>query len=183
MTPTLDQLLDDRRGVVLRSELYAAGIGPRGVSRQIAAGIWTPSGRSVLIHESAAPGLRTDTLVAALRNPDAPLTGTSAALLRPHPAWSGLDFDGAPAMIIAPSHRHGPWLTVRHPGAGVDIVAGLRVADLHTTLVDLLRSLDWPLAAAVAGSANQAGLTSQEWLDASVRGLARLPGLRNCAHS
>lgn len=176
MAPPLEQLLIERRGVVGRSEIYALGISPRELSRQIRQGIWTPSGRSVLVHRSAAAGLRTDTLVAALRNPGAALTGTSAALLRPHPAWSEVDFTDARAMVIAPPHRRGPWLAVRHPGASVDIVAGLRVADTHTTLVDLLRFLDWAQAAAVAGAAHRTGLTSQELLAASVRHLSRHPG-------
>jgi very-short-patch-repair endonuclease len=176
MSPSLEQLVLERHGVVLRHELYALGINPRDLYRQIHAGLWRQSGRAVLVHHSAAQGLLTDTLVAARRNPDGILTGTSAALLRPHPAWSGLNLQAAPAMIIAPPHRRGPWLTVQHPGAAFDVISGLRVCDQQGALVDVLRFLDWSQAAAVAGAANQLGLTTNELLEASIRRLAGHPG-------
>lgn len=171
MSPALEQLIADRRGVVLRSELHALGVKPRDIHRQVGAGLWRPSGRFVLVHHRAAPGLRTATLIAARRNPDAALTGTSAALLRPDPAWSPLDLEATPAMIIVPPHRRGPWQPVQHPGATIDWMDDLRVADRHTALVDLLRFLDWPQAASVAGAANRSPGISHELLSDSVQRL------------
>ncbi len=169
-------MIAERNGVVLRSELYGLGIGPRDLYRQVRAGEWVASGRAVLVHHTAQQGLLTQSLVAARRNPDAVLTGASACLLRPHPAWSGRNFRSGRAVIIAPPWRRGPWVTVRHPGAEHGAVGGIAVADHHTALVDALRVLAWPDAAAIAGAANRHGVTSQERLAASAALLKGSPG-------
>lgn len=173
MNNILEQLIIDRRGVLRRSEVLAAGLSRRDLRAQIKAGVWATAGRSVLIHHTAPRGLQTDTLVAAARYPEAILTGPSGALLRPNPVWTGRGFGDAKAMIIAPPHCIG---AVQHPGAGFSVIGGLKVADEHTILVDLLRFLPWSEAAAIAGAANQQGLTTHARLDASVEELSGYPG-------
>lgn len=178
MEPAVEHLLRERRGVVLRRELRALGISDRQLRQQVREGIWTASGRSVLIHSSAPPGLRTDTLVAGLRNPDAILTGASAALFRPSAAWPESSLRHGRASIIAPPHRRGPWLTVQHPGAMHDVIGGFRVADPLTMLIDLLRHLPWSDAAAIGGAATRLGLYERSLLESASRGLERTPRYR-----
>jgi len=178
----LERLLRERGGVVLRDELLAIGIGQDQLYRQLRSGVWRARGRKVVVHATAREGLLTDSIVAGLLCSGAILTGPSAALIRPNPAWAGRTFRGHRAMLIAPrSSKTRPWLTVRHPGAQSDVVHGLRIATAHTILVDLLRFLPWSEAAAIAGAAHQHRVTSPEKLEAStnfLRGAAGAPQLK-----
>lgn len=169
----------ERHGVVTRAELRGLGLSDSQISRQLLAGEWRRAGNRILVHSSAPDGLRTESLVASARLPSAILTGPSAAVLRPHPAWANLHFRGQPPMLVARRHDRGPFRSVRHPGAVADPhPLGIQVADLHTTLVDLIRFLPWLDAAAVAARAIGLRATSVAALESSAVALSSLEGCR-----
>ena len=172
----IERLLEERRGVVLRSELRAIGVDPIQLRGEVRARVWRAEGRKILIHSSAPADRITDILVAAAWHPECIVTGPSAALLNPHPAFSDRDFSRGKPMIIATRSRPGPCRMVSHPGATYGLLHGVRVADHHTTLIDLLRFLPWDDAAAVAGAAGQRRLTTGDALLASMRTLTRAAG-------
>lgn len=178
MNPAIEALVKERHGVVTRQELAALGVSSGRLYRQIAAGEWRRAGRRIVVHASVPEGLIADSLVTALWVPDAILTGPSAAVLHPHPAWTGQSFGGQRAMVIAPNPGRGPWRSVRHPGAvTAPHPLGFKVADHHTTLVDLLRFLPWKEAAAVGAKAIRLRLTTAAALLESVDGLASAEGV------
>ncbi len=65
----------------------------------------------------------------------------------------------------------------RHPGAVAHNDRGLRLADPHTALVDILRFQPWELAAAIGAAAIQLGLSSVAQLEASVSALSSAAGV------
>lgn len=148
----LQRLIEERRGVLLVRELRAAGVCPHQEEKA-----WRRVNRLVVVHESAPDDRITDILVAAVTRPAAIITGTSAALLRPDPVWSGLPLQRYPPILIGDRGRRGPPRIVTHANAGFTESCGIRIADPITSLVDLLRFLPWPDAAAVAGRARQSG--------------------------
>lgn len=166
MTDRIAELITQHAGIVLRSDLHHAGLTNYDIDQQVRQGVWRRAGRRLLVHASAPDDLRTNTLIAAKRRPKLPLTGASAALLMPHPAWSGVDFKTKQALLISDRSTGGPWRDVAHPGAAwdVDKTTGLVIADHLTTLIDLLRFLPPGPAQAVAGAATQAGMATPDEL-------------------
>jgi hypothetical protein len=180
MTEALAHLLAEHRGVVSADAVLAAGVDPLQLRIERRTGVYRTVNRRVLVHESAPPDRITDILLAAACTPGAIVTGSSAAMLRSSPAWDSFDFAGYPPLLIAPRSRPGRARTVRHPGANFSEVLGVRVADHHTTLVDLLRFLPWRLASAIAGASNNRRLADHDALSASLatlRGSAGAPQL------
>lgn len=179
MSDPISELVARSQGVVLRRELREVGLNKYRLRQQIIDGEWRESGRRVVLHRTAPDGLLTNTFIAAKLRPSCPLTGASAALLRPHPAWNDINFKTEQALIISDRSTGGNWRDVVHPGAGWDRDerTGLLIADALTTMIDLLRFLKPGPAAAVAGAANRAGMTAMEGLSERVRRLDGKPGV------
>ncbi len=177
MNPDIDRLIQERGGVVRRAELIALGIRPQTLRNEVAEGIWRDAGAGILVHRSARPGLMTEGIVVGLRMPASILTGPVAALLQPHPAWRDQAFPRQAPMVIAPRPGRVRCRAVRHPGAVAHDDRGLRLADPHTALVDILRFQPWELAAAIGAAAIQLGLSSVAQLEASVSALSSAAGV------
>ncbi len=174
----LDRLIARRHGVVRRADLHARGLSEDVIWRQTRQGIWRVAGPGILVHDSAAPGLATDSRIAGLWMPNAILTGPSAAVLWPQLAWKGQEFPQR-AMLIGRRSGRGPWRAVRHPGARGVRVDGARVADHTTTVIDLLRFLpDERQAVAIGTSAINTGLTTVDRLQHRLPRLGSLEGVQ-----
>lgn len=161
-----------------RKELDGLGLGGDRLYRQIRAGEWLPSGRRILVHNSAPKGLLTDSLVTAIWQPEM-LTGPSAAVMSPHPAWDSQSFADQQPMVVADRGGRGPWRSVRHRGATTaPHPLGLKVADHHTTLVDLLRFLPRGDALTIGTNAIRSGLTTPAALEEAVVRLGKTDGVQ-----
>lgn len=76
-------LINTQAGVLTRAHLREAGYSSRTISRQVAAGLWLPRGRDVLIHSAAPVDLFTESLACAHRaGPGAVLAGPSAIVVQ-----------------------------------------------------------------------------------------------------
>ena len=182
MNPDIDHLIEERGGVVRRAELLGLGIRPQHLRGQIADGLWSDAGAGILVHQSARPGMMTEGIAVGLRMPDAILTGPVAALLQPHPAWNDQAFPQQLPMVIAPRRGRVRCRAVRHPGAVAREVRGLRLADPHTALVDILRFQPWDVAAAIGAAAIRLQLSSVARLEVSISALACAAGAAQLRH-
>ena len=161
-------LVRAQSGVVRRDQLAALGVSARTLSRRIADGLWEPRGKRALVFAGTAPGLLTDSLVAAhALHPRGVLTGFSALVVRGEldaDPWAAVRPDPQP-WVLYPHHNRLPVRTIRESPGRSCLVAGVPVASHDRAMVDLARFL--PLedakrlvlrAAQVRGSASTMAL-------------------------
>jgi very-short-patch-repair endonuclease len=131
-------------GVVRREQLAALGVSPRTLSRRIADGLWVQRGKRALVFAGTAPGLLTDSLVAAhALYPRGLLTGFSALAVRGEldsDPWAAVSADPRP-WIVYPHHNRLPVRTIREATGRCPLVVGVPVAAPDRVLVDLARFL------------------------------------------
>ncbi len=163
--------------MVRRQDLHRLGLNDDVLHEQTRAGLWRVAGPGILVHHTAGPGLLTDTRIAALWRPRSMLTGPSAAVLWPQPAWRD---EALPerAMIIDRRSGRGPWRTVRNPAARPVSVAGCLVADRRAILIDLIRFLPPRQALAIATASIRTDITTIGHLTAALPAFASLEGVR-----
>lgn len=137
-------LVRAQSGVVRREQLAALGVSPRTLSRRIADGLWEPRGKRALVFAGTAPGLLTDSLVAAhALHPRGVLTGFSALAVQGElegDPWAAVRSDPRP-WVLYPHHNRLLVRTIREvPGRG-SVALGVPVAGHDRALVDLARFL------------------------------------------
>lgn len=181
------ELIAAQAGVLARVQLIEAGYSSRTISRQVAAGMWVPRGRDVLIHSAAPLDLFTESLACAHRaGPGAVLAGPSAIAvlgLTGERLWRDVELGEVPWLTSEQHVRVGAHLIRRRPPRSVDLYA-VRVAREEDALIDILRL--WPeeqaakladRAAAVWGAAKVVSLLGQAIDDLGrAQGVSRLSG-------
>jgi very-short-patch-repair endonuclease len=151
--PALHRLATEQHGILTRSQLLQAGVGPDTVKQ------WIKTGRLIVLHRGiyalghlpASPHARTMAAVLAC-GPRAVLSHRSAAQL-----WGLIRYSG-PIEITAPTKRARPGLIVhRHRLTDADVTThwGIRTTTAARTLTDLAHTLD---PAALTRAVNDARL-------------------------
>ena len=137
-------LVKAQSGVVRREQLAELGVSPRTLSRRIADGLWEPRGKRALVFAGTAPGLLTDSLVAAhALYPRGVLAGFSALVVRGElgvDPWAAVPADPQPWVLYA-HHNRLPVRTIRETPDRREEVAGVPVAPRDRALLDLARFL------------------------------------------
>jgi very-short-patch-repair endonuclease len=158
--PTLQRLATEQHGIVTRSQLLHAGVGPDTIKQ------WVNTGRLIRVHQGVyavghvppSPHARTIAAVLAC-GPGATLSHRSAAQL-----WGLIRYFGA-IEITAPTKRTRPGLIVhRHRLTDADVTThwGVRTTTAARTLTDLARTLS---PAALTRAVNDARLNRHLSLD------------------
>jgi very-short-patch-repair endonuclease len=110
----------------------------------VADGLWEARGKRALVFAGTAPGLLTDSLVAAhALHPRAVLTGFSALVVRGEldtDPWTSVRVDPQP-WILYPQDNRLPVRTIREAAGRSPLVLGVPVASRERLLVDLARFL------------------------------------------
>jgi very-short-patch-repair endonuclease len=137
-------LVRAQSGVVRREQLAALGVSPRTLGRRIADGLWEPRGKRALVFAGTAPGLLTDSLVAAhALHPRGVLTGFSALAVRGEleaDPWASVPADPQP-WVLYPQHNRLGVRTIRETPGRCPLVVGIPVASPDRAMVDLARFL------------------------------------------
>jgi very-short-patch-repair endonuclease len=110
----------------------------------VADGLWEARGKRALVFAGTAPGLLTDSLVAAhALHPRVVLTGFSALVVRGEldtDPWTSVRVDPQP-WILYPQDNRLPVRTIREAAGRSPLVLGVPVASRERLLVDLARFL------------------------------------------
>lgn len=137
-------LVRAQSGVVRREQLAAVGVSPRTLSRRVADGLWEPRGKRALVFAGTAPGLLTNSLVAAhALHPRAVLTGFAALAVRGEldsDPWASVRH-GLQPWVLYPHDNRLPVRTIREAAERCSMVLGVPVASHERVLVDLARFL------------------------------------------